>query len=118
MNPHNFETQKEDSICIKSFEEVIQNNFSDSSLTIDRIAISLSVPRRTLYRTIKKLTGQSPNQYVIVMRLEAAYVMLNSGLHLKVKEVAARVGFKKVDYFSQIFKEKYGVSPVEILRQP
>lgn len=117
MDLNHLETQKEELGCTEQFKRIVHKNFSDSSLTNDRIANILFMPRRTFYRTIKKHIGQSPSDYIRKVRLEKAYDMLNAGHYKTVKQVASKVGFRKVDYFSQIFKEKYGACPVEILRQ-
>jgi YesN/AraC family two-component response regulator len=35
---------------------------------------------------------------------------------LSIKEIATKVGFKKTDYFSRLFKKEYGKSPSAYLK--
>ncbi|MDD5704418.1 MAG: helix-turn-helix transcriptional regulator [Kiritimatiellae bacterium] len=54
--------------------------------------------------------GASPIDYLIRHRLhQAAYLLQDR--NLSVKEVAARVGYGDLFYFSKLFKKHYGVSP-------
>lgn len=102
---------------LSQFKEIVLANLSDSSLTNELLATKLSISTRTLYRIIQKHTGQTPNHYLRNIRLEQAYDLLNAGSYVTVKEVVAKVGFKKVHYFSTLFKAKYGMNPVEVLKK-
>lgn len=65
----------------------------------------------THFRTIfKKKTGTSPNQYIIMLRLRNASLLLKQ-TGLSIKEVAESVGFSDQMYFSRIFKKRFGISP-------
>lgn len=65
----------------------------------------------TYFRTIfKKKTGTSPNQYIIMLRLRNASLLLKQ-TDLSIKEIAESVGFSDQMYFSRIFKKRFGVSP-------
>jgi len=97
-------------------KELIENNLADTNVTNDWVAAELMLSTRTLYRIIQNLTGKTPNHYIRSIRLEKAYELLEIQKYSTVKEVVAQIGFKKVDYFSLLFKEKYGFSPVEVLK--
>lgn len=61
-------------------------------------------------KKFKEVTGQSPTQYHINLRLDKARELLTS-THLNVNEVAYQLGFDSVFYFSRLFKKKNGISP-------
>ena len=61
-------------------------------------------------KMFKQVTGDSPNQYHLNMRLDKAKELLNT-TNLNVTEVAYNLGFESVFYFSKLFKKKNGVSP-------
>lgn len=58
----------------------------------------------------KTLMGQSFQDYMLTHRLEKAKLLLLT-TELKIYEVAERVGFEDVNYFSVRFKKMFGVSP-------
>lgn len=58
----------------------------------------------------KKLTGVSPQQFLIIKRLEGAAALLR-GSTLSCTEIALRCGFSGSSQFSCVFKRHYGVTP-------
>jgi len=58
----------------------------------------------------KKITGMSPNQYIINKRIDSALSLL-SDPKKTISEVAAICGYKDPYYFGRIFKKKTGISP-------
>jgi len=61
-------------------------------------------------KAFKKITGESPNQYHLNLRLIRAKNLLLT-TNLNINEVADQTGFESVFYFSKLFKIKNGVSP-------
>ncbi len=61
-------------------------------------------------KAFKKITGESPNQYHLNLRLNRAKNLLLT-TNLNINEVADQTGFESVFYFSKLFKIKNGVSP-------
>jgi AraC-like DNA-binding protein len=65
-----------------------------------------------LYRKLKALTGQTPNEFVRGYRLRQAADRLDAKAGT-VAEIAYAAGFNSLSYFSKCFREQYGVSPSE-----
>ncbi|MEZ4885318.1 MAG: helix-turn-helix transcriptional regulator [Chitinophagales bacterium] len=89
---------------LKEINLLTLKHLSDSNLNNALLAEKLSVSERQFYRMVKNLTGMSPNLYVRHIRLQKAYQFLQSGEYRIVKEVAAKVGFQKAEYFTHLFK--------------
>ncbi len=102
---------------LKRVNQLILDNLFDSQLTNSFLAEELSISERQLYRMVKELTGLSPNIYIRQIRLEEAYQLLQSGKYYTVKEVVAKVGFQKADYFTRLFKSEFGLTPSEVMQQ-
>jgi len=77
---------------------------------IENIVKNLPVGYSKLRKDFKRLTGQSPNQYQLNLKLEKAKELLN-GTNLSISEIAYQTGFESVFYFSKLFKAKNNVSP-------
>ena len=60
--------------------------------------------------------GTSPKDYVISKRVSYAKSIIDSGEFNTVKELALMVGYKDPLYFGKVFKQHYGVSPVNMNR--
>lgn len=68
-----------------------------------------------LSKTFKEETGKNLSAYIADVRMEKAAELL-SGTDQWVHEIMESVGYQKSQYFSKIFKEKYGVTPNEYRR--
>ncbi|MGK0365855.1 MAG: ligand-binding sensor domain-containing protein/AraC-like DNA-binding protein [Saprospiraceae bacterium] len=80
--------------------------------SVEDMAREMNLSSRQLNRKVKQLTGITPNQFLRNIKLEKAKALLESGTVSTVAEVSFVVGFEKPDYFSRLFKEKYGKRPV------
>jgi AraC-like DNA-binding protein len=61
-------------------------------------------------KAFKNITGESPNQYHLNLRLNRAKDLLLT-TNLNINEVAYQTGFESVFYFSKLFKKKNSISP-------
>ncbi len=66
-------------------------------------------------KIFKKEYGVTPYQYVLGKKISQAKELLKN-TNLSVKEIAARLSFADAYYFSNVFKQKRGVSPTEYRR--
>ena len=74
---------------------------------------SLFVSERSLQRKFKSLTGRTFTEYLHKVRLEKACELLLSGE--KISDVAFDTGFNDPSYFSQRFKNYFGISPSKFI---
>ena len=61
-----------------------------------------------LIRKFKSVTGLSPKQYIIDLKLKCAIPLLSQ---MPLSEVSQQIGFADYNNFRKRFKEKYGVNP-------
>ena len=69
--------------------------------------------RTLFYGRLKTLTGQSPQDFMRLIRLEQAAIFLKQGD--SVLDVSVRKPVCKCEYFSTVFKKHFGVSPSKYL---
>lgn len=84
----------------------------ESDVSMTAIAKQLMVSYSKFRKDFKQVTGMSPNQYHLELRLGKASELLRAS-NLPVIEVADQTGFETLFYFSRIFKKKFNVSPRE-----
>ncbi len=82
----------------------------DKPLTVQQIAGTLYLSPKYIGIVFKKEMGMGILQYQKAKKMEMALVYLKSGEY-SVTEISLLLGFKNVNYFSNTFKEYYGLSP-------
>ena len=97
---------------LDKMEEVIEQNFSNSELTVDYLASELGVSRSGLFAKTKALADVTPNEMIQVIRLKHAASLLLSG-NYRVNEVCYMVGFSSPSYFAKCFQKQYGCTPAK-----
>jgi Response regulator containing CheY-like receiver domain and AraC-type DNA-binding domain len=108
--------RQEDSLAISrtiiQAKEYIENNYWDSELSVQKMALKNNVNASYLSRTFKAEMSVNITDYIAKMRMQKALELLNN-TDLKIYEIAAAVGYKSQHYFSFAFKHVLGISPIE-----
>ena len=100
---------------LQRVEQFIQHRLSDSSFQITGLSDAFHMSQRQFYRSIKERTGLSPLQFVQEIRLQTAWEWLETRRYETVKEIAFSVGFQKPSYFTQLFRQRFGINPASLL---
>lgn len=90
----------------------IRNHYSDSSLSIEKIAEDIGISSGRISVLFKQEVSRTINEYITDIRINAAIDLL---LHsnYKIYEIADRVGYRSSQYFSQIFLNYTGRKPLD-----
>jgi YesN/AraC family two-component response regulator len=99
----------------KAFE-IITQNISDSSFSIETFAEKLYVSKSLLRKKIVSLTGEPPVELIKRIRLKKAIELIEKNFG-NLSEIALEVGFNNPAYFSECFKKQFGVSPSQYQSQ-
>lgn len=108
------EMKTPDDKLIERVMRVINENISNPDLNVEMVASIVGISRVHLYRKLKELTNQTSSVFIRNIRLQQAATMLSQGKQ-SVSEVAMKVGFSNLAYFSTMFRELYGVSPKDYI---
>lgn len=106
-----------DSTFYRQFLQILEENLSESSLSVDDFITRLGTSRTQLHRKLKAITGLSVSQIVRNVRLQKGLSMLREG-NKSIAEIAYEVGFSNPSYFTERFREYYGYPPSEIDKNP
>ena len=63
-------------------------------------------------RAFKELTGSSPSQYMLELKLNEAKLQLSTTSQT-VKQISYSLNFENPDYFPIFFKKRTGLTPIE-----
>ncbi|HAJ98784.1 MAG TPA: hybrid sensor histidine kinase/response regulator [Bacteroidales bacterium] len=94
---------------------IIESRLADPQLGAEDLSREIGMSRVHLFRKLKKITGQSPSDFIRNIRLQKAAQLLE-GKKGFIKEIAFEVGFTSLSYFSKCFHEFYGMKPSEYTR--
>jgi len=82
----------------------------DQPFDIDEIAQKAGMSRRSFYRAFTDLTGKTPINYLLNLRIARAAHMLQT-TDKNVTETAFECGFEDSNYFSRQFRQIMGITP-------
>ena len=80
------------------------------------IADKMNMSHSTLYRKVKVITGMSANGLVRKLRVQRAEKLLLTGEHT-ISAVSMMVGFNINATYRKCFREEFGLSPSEYLKE-
>lgn len=95
---------------VSSLNKNISENLDNPDFSVENLAESLHVSRVQLYRKVKAIFNENISDYISNFRLEQSKTMLQDTT-LTISEIAYKNGFSSPNYFSTVFKNKYGLSP-------
>lgn len=90
----------------------IADNYNAPDICVGSIARSLGVSEGHLSHVFKKETSYTLSSYITNYRIHVAMELLQD-CRSRVYEVAGKVGYRDITYFSSTFKKVVGLSPSE-----
>jgi CheY-like chemotaxis protein/methylphosphotriester-DNA--protein-cysteine methyltransferase len=94
---------------LRTIYGIIDEMIDDPQLGASKLAEKNAMSLRTLNRKLNMMIGMTAGDLIRQYRLQKSLALLKKGHN--VSEAAYMVGFETPAYFSQCFKEHYGVSP-------
>lgn len=96
---------------------IIEKYIDNMDFSIDILVREMGIARTKLFTKLKAITGQTPYDFILTVRLKQAAIMLKDHPELNVSEISDRLGFSSPRQFSKFFKEKYHVVPQAYRRE-
>jgi len=104
--------QSQDSVFLKRIMDFMEENMSNSELTVEMLVSEAGMGRTVFFNKLKGLLGLSPIEFIKETRIKRAAELLETGKY-NVSEVSFQIGMNDARYFSKCFKHKYGMTPSE-----
>jgi DNA-binding response OmpR family regulator len=115
LKPSDIKAVSLDDKFMKRVMEIIEAHLPDTSFSVEILAGEIGMSSVQLYRKLKAISGQTPNDVIRNVRLERAASLFEQRAG-HVADVAYSVGFNSLSYFSKCFREKFGRSPSDYLK--
>ena len=91
---------------------IIEQHLDDTEFNVNVFAREMAMARTNLFTKLKAITGQTPNEFILTIRLKKGALMLRNNPELNITEISDKIGFSSSRYFSKCFKDIYHVSPL------
>lgn len=95
--------------------EIIENKMGDDDFDVAALQKEIGLSHMQMFRKLKALTDQAPGDFIRTIRLKRSANLLEQKFG-NVAEVAYEVGFNNLSYFARCFKEMFGQSPSEYMK--
>jgi signal transduction histidine kinase/ligand-binding sensor domain-containing protein/DNA-binding NarL/FixJ family response regulator len=102
-------------IFVAKLYELVDEHLDDSYFGVDQLVTMMNISRSSLHRKLKSITGLSTSEVVRNYRLKKASLFLKEGFNSS--DTAYKAGFGSPAYFTKCFREIYGMTPGEFIRQ-
>ncbi|MBQ9232284.1 MAG: helix-turn-helix domain-containing protein [Prevotella sp.] len=97
---------------MKNVEQYVLQNMSRGQISLEEMATAMGMGRVPFFHKIRNITTKTPAEIVREIRLKHACMLLTR-TNINMSELAINIGFSTAENFINIFKEKYGMTPLE-----
>ena len=101
-----------DQQLLKNIEQYVMQNMSRGQISLEEMASAMGMGRVPFFHRIRNLTNKTPAELVRDMRLKHACILLKR-TNINMSELASNIGFFTAENFINIFREKFGMTPLE-----
>lgn len=112
IDPHKIAADKDEEAIVERMLKAIGQNMDNLDYTVDQLARDVGMSRASLYKKTQQMLGLTPNDFLRSVRLKEAARLLTD-TQQPVSQVSLMVGFQTARYFSQCFKQMFGMTPSE-----
>jgi len=101
-----------DQQLMRNVEQFVLQNMSRGQINLDEMASAMNMGRVPFFHKIRSITTKTPAEIVRELRLKHACTLLIT-TNINMSELAINVGFMTAENFINVFKEKFGITPLE-----
>ena len=101
-----------DQQLMRNIEQFVLQNMSRGQISLEEMASAMGMGRVPFYHKVRAITTKTPAEIVRDLRLKHACTLLVN-TNINMSELAINVGFMTAENFANIFKDKFGMTPLE-----
>ena len=101
-----------DQQLLKNIEQYVMQNMSRGQISLEEMSAAMGMGRVPFFHRIRNLTNKTPAELIRDMRLKHACILLKR-TNINMSELATNIGFMTAENFITIFREKFGMTPLE-----
>ncbi len=101
-----------DQQLMKNIEQYVMQNMSRGQISLEEMAAAMGMGRVPFFHRVRSLTNKTPAELIRDLRLKHACILLKR-TNINMSELATNIGFLTAENFINIFREKFGMTPLE-----
>lgn len=109
-----YELNKYDSIINKICSIIVENISNEKIL--DLVSLEVGLSRDYIGKLFRSKLGITIGEYCTIAKIQYAKKMLQDS-NMKIYEISEFLGYSTVDYFSKLFKNNVGLTPMQYRKQ-
>ena len=102
----------QDTLFLQKLVTVIEENINNE-LGVSLLCAEMAMSKTLLSNKIKKITNQSPAEFIQTLQMKRAAWMILNEPHKSASDIAFELGFSSLGYFGIRFKKHFGKSPTD-----
>jgi len=99
-----------DAEFLKQVEATVSLHMGNPQFGVENLASEVGLSSRQLHRKMRALTDMSTSGFIRYLKMKHAEALLKSHAGT-VSEIAYKVGFNEVGYFTKVFRQVFGKTP-------
>lgn len=116
FEPQRIATSALDVELLRKATEIVKKNLENSTFDVNDFARDMALGRTNLFAKIKGITGLTPNDFMLNIKLKVAAEYLINKPEMNIADITYELGYSSPRYFNKCFKELFGLAP-NIYRQ-
>jgi signal transduction histidine kinase/ligand-binding sensor domain-containing protein/DNA-binding response OmpR family regulator len=116
LKPGDISASSMDEQFLQRLLSIFEDHIEEPEFSTEDLAREIGMSRMHLNRKIQALTNLSTNAFIRTLRLQRAARILSNASET-VSEVAYKVGFNNLSYFSKAFRRHFGKLPSEFTKK-
>jgi len=108
--------KSQDEVFLESLVSNINSRLDDANFKMEELADSLHMGYSSLYRKCQSLTGHSLVDFVRLLRLKKAAILMTK-YGYNISETSFMTGFNDPKYFSKCFKKQFNKTPKDFKKE-
>lgn len=117
VEPQNLVYSKLDREFLDRAMAIIEANIRNPEFSINQFAKEMCMARTKLFVKLKAISGQTPSEFIMTIKLRRAADMLLNNSEFNVTDICDQLGFSTLRHFSKCFKDTYHISPMQYRRR-
>ncbi len=101
-----------DQQLMRNIEQYVMQNMSRGQLNMEEMAAAMGMGRVPFFHKITSITHKTPAELIRNLRLKHACELLIR-TNINMSDIALNTGFLTSENFIHVFKEKFGITPLE-----
>ncbi|MDR1161480.1 MAG: helix-turn-helix domain-containing protein [Tannerellaceae bacterium] len=106
-------TNEREQEFLAAANQVVEKNWENPDFDTQLWSRELNMSRTRFFNQIKKITGTTPNDYLLSLKMNKARALLQHEKNFTISEIAYQLGFTNPAYFTKCFKKQFGITPQE-----